>query len=281
MNLNSEEYYKTYDHEAVRRLSVQTVICPATYERKPTVEACVGSTNKYKLSAKVYIHDDGSTQYDAAWLGQFGDRVFTHPHGCGGRKGVKNLRSNIVKSLLGNFRPEVFQPWLKEDFGDSGPTYLYMVDSDGYHDPFFFYRIHEIMELYPKWGTICLYNAQFHSPKNGRKEASYIDDKTVLRGMNPGISMFFRIQDFKDNPTKVQVPDGRGWDGYYSQTISRRRVITSLVSFVEHIGFGGFHNISSWERDRALNPTNHLVEVRKNVIEKVEAWRRENNGKLV
>ena len=111
-------HFADYDHEAVRKLSSETVICPATFDRKGTVEACVGATNQYKLDSKIYIHDDGSTQYDEKWLEQFGDRVYRHPHGLGGKRGVKNLRSNIVKSLLGDFKPEIFNPWLAEDFGE-------------------------------------------------------------------------------------------------------------------------------------------------------------------
>ena len=259
-----------YDPVAVQELSSETVICPATFDRKGTVKACVGATNQHKMNAKMYIHDDGSTQYDEEWLQQFGDRVFRHKHGFGGKRGVKDLRSNIVKSLLGNFKPEVFKPWLKEDFGEEGPTYLYMMDSDGYHDPHFFYRIHEIMELYPKWGTICLYNARFHSPKHNRPEGNVIDYDTVVRGMSAGISMFFRLQSFRDNPGKVQVPDRRGWDGFYSREIAGRKVVTSLISYVEHFGKWGFHNKGSFDRDRAMCPTAYLTSIRDATVEQIE-----------
>lgn len=267
-------YFRGYDHEAVRELSSKTVICPATFNRKSTVEVCLGETNQHKMEAKMYIHDDGSSEYDEKWLGQFGDRVFRHEHGGGGRTGVKNLRSNIVKSLLGDFKPEVFESWLKKDFGD-GPTYLYMVDSDGCHDPHFFYRLHEIMESYPKWGSICLYNAKFHAPRHGRMEkpSSIVDKNTVIRGMSAGISMFFRLQSFRDNPSKVQVPDRRGWDGFYSREIAGRKVITSLVSYVEHFGKWGFHNKGNWDRCRALHPTQYLAGIRESSISKIEASR--------
>ncbi len=263
-------HFEDYDHEAVLKLSSETVICPATFERKATVEACVGATNQHKLNSKMYIHDDGSEQYDEEWLQQFGDRVFRHEHGHGGRRGVKDLRSNIVKSLLGDFKPEIFNPWLKEDFGEEGPTYLYMVDSDGYHDPHFFYRLHELTELYPKWGTICLYNARFHSPKHNRPEGNVVDYDTVVRGMSAGISMFFRLQSFRDNPNKIQVPDGRGWDGFYSREIAGRKVVTSLTSYVEHLGKWGFHNKGNFERDRALCPTAYLNSIRDATIKQIE-----------
>ncbi len=264
-------HFENYDHDAVLKLSSETVLCPATFERKATVEACVGATNRYKLNSKIYIHDDGSTQYDEEWLQPFGDRVFRHKHGHGGRRGVKDLRSNIVKSLLGDFKPEIFEPWLKEDFGEEGPTYLYMVDSDGYHDPHFFYRLHEIIGLYPKWGTICLYNAKFHSPKHNRPHNNIVDYDTVVRGMSAGISMFFRLQSFRDKPNKIQVPDGRGWDGFYSREIAGRKVVTSLISYTLHLGKGGFHNKGSWDRDRALNPTKFLAEIRDESIKKIES----------
>ncbi len=265
-------YFCDYDHDAVRELSSKTVICPATFDRKSTVEVCVGETTRHKMEAKMYIHDDGSSEYDEKWLGQFGDRVFRHKHGKGGRTGVKDLRSNIVKSLLGDFKLEVFESWLKKDFGNAGPTYLYMVDSDAYHDPHFFYRLHEIMELYPKWGSICLYNAKFHAPRPGRveKPSAIIDKNTVIRGVSAGISMFFRLQSFRDNPSKVQVPDHRGWDGFYSREISKRKVITSLVSYVEHFGKGGFHNKGNWDRCRALHPTAYLAGIRESSISKIE-----------
>ena len=264
-------HYANYDHEAVLALSRKTLITPATYNRKGTVEQCVAATNRHKLEAKMYIHDDGSDEYGETWLQQFGDRVFRHKRSAGGKQGVKNLRSNITKSVLGDFQPDVFKPWLEEDFVSAGPEYLYHVDSDGLHDPYFFYRIHEIMELYPNWGTICLYNAKFHSPRGNRTENSVIDPYTSVRSMAPGISMFFRMQSFLDNPNKVQVPDGRGWDGFYSREVANRKVVTSLVSFVEHYGKWGFHNKGNFDRDRALNPTKYLTDGRQSTIEKIES----------
>ena len=122
-------YFRDYDHDAVRELSSKTVICPATFNRKGTVEVCLGETNRHKMEAKMYIHDDGSSEYDNEWLAQFGDRVFRHKHGQGGRAGVKNLRSNITKSLLGDFEPKIFDPWLKEDFGDDEAGAIRMRES--------------------------------------------------------------------------------------------------------------------------------------------------------
>jgi hypothetical protein len=267
--LDAEEYFADYDHEAVLALSRKTLICPATYNRRGTVKVCVGATNSHKLEAKLYIHDDGSDEYDVDWLSQFGDRVFRHPRSRGGKQGVKDLRSNIVKSIMGDYVPDTFLPWLTEDFGPQGPEYLYMVDSDGYHDPHFFYRIHEMLET-PNWGAICLYNAKFHAPR-GRKVEKAIHNQAAIRGMGAGISMFFRMESFRKNPRKVQVPDRRGWDGFYSREIALRRVATSLVSYVEHLGKWGFHNKGNFDRCRALNPTEHLVSIRGNAIKEIEA----------
>jgi hypothetical protein len=267
---DAEEHFKDYDHSAVLELSRKTLIAPATFNRKGTVELCVGATNRHKLEAKQYIHDDGSDEYDEKWLAQFGDRVFRHPRSVGGRTGVKNLRSNIVKSILGDYEPDTFKPWIKEDFGEDGPEYLYMVDSDGYHDPHFFYRLHEIMELSPNFGAICLYNAKFHSPRRGKTDVVNSSNTTV-RTMGAGISMFFRMKSFTDNPTKIQVPDRRGWDGFYSYEIAKRKVVTSLVSFVEHFGKWGFHNKGNFDRDRALRPTKHLFGIRPEGMAKLDA----------
>jgi hypothetical protein len=264
-------HYADYDHEAVKALSRKTLITPLTYNRRGTVEMCIGATNRHKMEAKLYIHDDGSDEYDEEWLAQFCDRVYRHERSMGGKRGVKNLRSNITKSVLGDFKPEIFKPWLDEDFGSDGPEYLYHVDSDGLHDPHFFYRLHEIMGMYPNWGTICLYNAKFHSPRGKRTENGVIDPYTSVRGMAAGISMFFRMKSFRDNPKKVQVPDGRGWDGFYSREIACRKVVTSLVSFVEHYGKWGFHNKGNFDRDKAMNPTKYLFEGRPATIDKIEA----------
>lgn len=273
-------HYAAYDHEAVKALSRKTLITPATFNRKGTVEICIGTTNRHKMEAKLYIHDDGSSDYDEDWLAPFCDRVHRHERSLGGKRGVKNMRSNITKSVLGDFKPEVFKPWLDEDFGPEGPEFLYHVDSDGLHDPHFFYRIHEIMEMYPNWGTICLYNARFHSPRGRRTENGVIDPYTSVRGMAPGISMFFRVKSFRDNPTKVQVPDGRGWDGFYSREIARRKVATSLVSFVEHYGKWGFHNKGNFDRDKAMNPTKYLFDGRQETISKLEAEHKRNDSLL-
>ena len=83
--------------------------------------------------------------------------------------------------------------------------------------------------------------------------------------------MFFRVESFRSQQAKVQVPDGRGWDGYYSQTFGARKVVQSLVSYVEHYGKWGFHNKGNFDRDRALNPTQYLAGKRPAAIKKIEA----------
>jgi hypothetical protein len=88
--------------------------------------------------------------------------------------------------------------------------------------------------------------------------------------MAAGISMFFRVQSFRNKPGKVQVPDGRGWDGFYSREIACRKVVTSLVSFVEHYGKWGFHNKGNFDRDKAMNPTKYLFSGRQETIAKIE-----------
>lgn len=276
---DAEAHFKDYDHEAVKELSRKTLLCPATYNRKGTVEQCLSVTYANLMEAKMYIHDDGSDEYDGEWLEQFADRVYVHPRSCGGKRGVKNLRSNIVKSVIGmpltdmkkNEYGSEINNWVKEDFGPEGPEYLYMVDSDGMHDPHFFYRLHEMMQLRPNWGVICLYSAKFHAPRRNKAEVTPLDRYTTVRGMAAGISMFFKVQSFRDNPGKVQVPDGRGWDGYYSQAIGARKVVQSLVSYVEHYGKWGFHNKGNFDRDRALNPTTYLASRRNAAIKKIEA----------
>ena len=150
----------------------------------------------------------------------------------------------------------------------AGTTYTVSADK---FDPHFFYRLHEIMELRPNWGVICLYSAKFHAPRRNRAEVNPIDRHTTVRGMAAGISMFFRVESFRSQQAKVQVPDGRGWDGYYSQTFGARKVVQSLVSYVEHYGKWGFHNKGNFDRDRALNPTQYLAGKRPAAIKKIEA----------
>jgi hypothetical protein len=127
------------------------------------------------------------------------------------------------------------------------------------------------MNLYEPWGSICLYNAKFHAPKRSRPEPGpVIDFQTVVRHMSAGISMFFRMRSFRERPTKVQVPEMRGWDGYYSREIAEQKIVTSLVSYVEHFGKWGFHNKGNFDRDRALNPTLYLSEVRNAALMDIE-----------
>ena len=253
--------------DRVLSLARKTVIVATTWNRKNTVDVCLRQTAIYRLGSPLWVYDDGSDEYSEEFLLDIADRVYRQAHGEGGREGVKKLRSLIMNSIL----QEGYAPhdeWIPEDFPE-GLEYIYHIDSDVIHDPWFFHRIYELSQKFPEFGAICLYNPKFHpsSKKCRINPRTFPDIHTVVRTAGYGCSMFFPLRKFKENLGHVDIPEGGvGWDLYYSQHIAQGNVIMSATSYVDHLGKGGIHNDISHQKTRAINPTLYLTEIRNNAI---------------
>ncbi len=90
----------------------------------------------------------------------------------------------------------------------------------------------------------------------------------VLKRTAPGVSMFFdrnmveKIVSILDKVGNYQ--DDFNWD-YRVIAYLDKPIITSSISYLEHFGAGGTHNMD-FDRDRALNPTKYLQERREKII---------------
>ena len=267
MSFDPEQHFSLTPLEPVLELARKTVIVVATWNRRKTVEICLNQVADYKLGSSLWIYDDGSDEYDEEFLWNIGDKVYRQPHGIGGREGVKKLRSFITKSVLyPGYRPH--DEWLPQDFPD-GIEYIYHIDSDVFHDPWFFYRIYEITQTVQDYGAICLYNPKFRmsSRKQRSNPRTFPDMHTVIRTSGYGCSLFFRKQSFLDQSEHIDVPEGGvGWDLHYSATIARARIAMSSTSYVEHFGYGGMHNDDDNQKTRAMHPTLYLSKTRSRII---------------
>ena len=112
---------------------------------------------------------------------------------------------------------------------------------------------------------VCLYNSRDHS---GDKTILYNENRIMMKKTAPGLSMFF---DRKMVEKMVGVLDNVGHDhdtyGWDYRAIAYLGLpwITPEVSFLEHYGGDGLHNID-YETDRAINPTQYLQERRHSIL---------------
>jgi hypothetical protein len=144
-------------------------------------------------------------------------------------------------------------------------SHLYFTDADALHDPLWRQAaldIHAATDGAP----VCLYNTVAHSDEKIRGNTISRENGIIWRRYAPGVSMLWSRRHIEkimlsiDRMTNFdwQMCD---WTGNY--------MAVSDVSFVDHIGLGGYHHPSDEGLDggdRASNPTPFLVEKRKQVV---------------
>lgn len=232
---------------------MKILIVVPVYNRKKITELSVYQTNKYKGDGnKLVVYNDHSTEYDNKFLSKYCDEVITLPN----KLGVQHLRWHHFRSFL------------KQDEFD----FLYLTDNDVIHDPNYIKALENLYGKYMlsngKKMPVCLYNTIYHNHAgNIVKE----NDSISLRITAPGVSMLFDKSMVETIVKKLDLlgtdPD-YGWD-YYPNQFLKIPYITSIESIVEHFGSDGIHSFSGIEgmnKDRAINPTKYLKEIRDNII---------------
>jgi hypothetical protein len=194
-------------------------------------------------------YDDGSTEYDEAWLKQWADFVYTGPH-----FGTEAQRRNHLIDFANN----------------PGADLLYFTDNDTIHDPTCFEHLKDLQARYGH-RLVCGYNTEAHVKLQGN---TIMDDPTqdvIWRHYAPGVSYLLtrlhvqRLLPFIPQMTAFDwnIPDIlHGW------------CAISRVSYLDHIGYGGLRHPADEGYDggdRALNPTDWLIAKRAEVVAKLKA----------
>jgi hypothetical protein len=151
----------------------------------------------------------------------------------------------------------------------TGPTHLYLTDADAIHDPNW---RSELLRIQDSLGgmPVCGYNTRAHSDLIGNT----LDEshpEVVIRRFAPGISYLLTrehvekvVKWLEANPEKLHW----SFDWQVPSILGGRFAVTK-TSYVDHIGYGGYHHPpdAGWDGgDRATAPTKWLVEKRAEIV---------------
>jgi hypothetical protein len=221
------------------------LIVVSAFNRKKITRLSLAQTKRYKETyCHLQLYNDHSTEYDNSFLEPLADEVIILPE----KMGIHDLRYYQLRNFL------------ETDF-----DFMYMTDNDIIHDPQYIKVLETLYNIGDCKLPVCLYNSPYHS-----------DDKTVLynkRGIMikktaPGVSMFLdrkMVEKIVNALNKIgNDHDMYGWD-YMVIAYLGLPWISPEISFLEHYGGGGLHNID-FEIDRAINPTQYLKDRRNDII---------------
>ena len=248
---------------------MKILICLAVYNRKKITELVLENLMKYKKDSFLLVYNDWSTEYDNDFLEPLCDKVVKLPPS---NKIVVKNESNINGSGIANIRWKQFRDFVNQDEYD----YIYFTDSDALHDPNF---IDVLKNIHSKYKTksgeklpVCLYDTVWHScAQNLLKEGSDV----WMRKTAPGISQFYSKEmciKIVDILNKQKEDPQYAWD-YRCLEYLGLPFLNTKTSYIEHFGAdkSSMHTPEGqWDRDRAINPSEYLKNIRAQVISYLE-----------
>ncbi len=248
---------------------MKLLISIPVFNRQKVTELVLENIMKYKKEATLWVYNDWSTEYDNDFLEPLCDKVIKlEPSDKIVIKNEKNTKGMGVQHL----RWHQLREFDKQDEFDA----IYFTDSDALHDPDF---IDVLINTYNKYRTkdgrrypLSLYDTIWHSQKqNNLREGVDV----WMRRTAPGISQFYDKEMVKTIVEKLNNekndPD-YGWD-YRILDFLKNPILTTKTSYIEHFGASNesMHTKEGdWDRDRAVNPTDYLKNIRNDVINYLE-----------
>ena len=245
---------------------MKILIALATYNRPIITDLCLKNLQAVRNSdTKLVVYDDHSEAYSVDYLRGYADEVVRFE----ARGGIEKSRARTLRDFLSKYTEY---------------DLLYLTDNDAIHDPIFADLLRGIFdgqqqhgaEIYP----VGLFNSVFHQ---NRLMAE--NEKFFLYETCPGISMCYTrdmvklIVNFLDQEPAAE--SAYGWDMTWPKALNRPFLLPKN-SYVEHFARdrfeAGMHSNNSgispdalldFERDRALNPTDHLIEARPYIIKSI------------
>ena len=246
------------------------LVALSTYNRKVITELCLNNLKEIlDDNVRLVIYDDASTTYDRKFLLNYTKDVLQF-----------RVSGGIERSRARAFRDFVH---IYKDF-----ELLYITDNDVIHDPNFLNRIRElnsISKTLDKKLPFGLFNSIFHNNAGNVLEQH---KEYSLRKTCPGVSQCYdrnmvkiMVDFLNHNPIFETV---YGFDYYWPAQLGVP-FIQSEVSYLEHFARDrhqpGIHSgfskkrediMKDFEKDRALNPTNYLKEIRNQTINLIMGW---------
>jgi glycosyltransferase involved in cell wall biosynthesis len=246
---------------------MKILIALATFNRPVITRLCLENLQEVRSDdVKLVVYDDASTAYSKEYLLGFADEVVRFER----NGGIERSRAKAIRDFVYRYN----------DF-----DLIYFTDNDAIHDPKFIEVIRSVSAWQrnrPEVLPFSLYNTFFHNrTENLISESGMF---AVLKTI-PGISQCYTremadlIVDALN--TSPELESTYGWDYIYTMILARP-CLNTKVSFVEHFARdkheAGMHSTNSgagpdalvdFERDRALNPTPYLVQIRDETIGKI------------
>jgi hypothetical protein len=240
------------------------LVALSTFNRKRITEFCLNNMKEIiDNEVRLVIYDDASQTYDKNFLLQYSKDVLQF-----------RVSGGIERSRARAFRD--FE-YIYKDF-----ELLYITDNDTIHDPDFFNVLRNLNTVssvsYEERMPMGFYNSIFHAQaKNIIKE----DDTVSIRKTCPGISqcysrsMVSKIVDFLNKNPVYET--AYGFDYFWPAQLGVPFIQTK-TSYLEHFardknekGIHSSKNITNpredFDRDRAINPTSYLIEIREKIID--------------
>lgn len=220
-------------------------ITVSTFNRKKITEIVLKQLVEFKKDSFIHVSDDYSNEYSVEWLKSLNvDKVEQPPE----KYGIDKIRAWELKKFL------------ETDF-----DLIYFTDNDAYHDPQYIEVLKDTYNRFKK--PVSLYNTIFHNNNEGLLENNFVLRKTMA-----GISQLYdrkTVEKIIFNLSK-QFPNGAGMWDYIFVEMSESKVVTPIISYLEHYGANGMHSgPNDYERDRAHNPTKYLIEKREEILAKL------------
>ena len=246
---------------------MKLLIALATYNRPGITAVCLENLQLIRDPARVrlVVYDDASVAYSARYLSTLTDEVVRFER----NGGIERSRARAFRDFIYRFT----------DY-----DLLYLTDNDTVHDPQFVDYLLHTFECQIRSGSVSpmgLFNSVFHRQSLLAKYEGFNISSTC-----PGISQCYTrdmAEKIVDYLNADPLMESRfGWDYRWPQ-ILREPFLISTTSYVEHFARdameGGIHCklsgtdlesfLRDFERDRAVNPSQYLIDCRDDVIDRV------------
>jgi hypothetical protein len=232
-------------------MNAKILVCIPCLNRKAIVEQCVPTVRAgLEPQDSLRCYNDGSTEYDTCWLGQF----------CTDTKGeFKTIGIDAQRR----------EHFIAFAHGERDWTHLYLTDADAIHDPSW---RSEALRLQSKYNQapLCLYDTTAHSRLPGNTIEDDPASEVIWRRVAPGISYLLTAEHVaKVVAALPHLPPVWHFD-WTVPVILGNRFAVSRVGYCDHIGLGGLrHPVNEGPDggDRATSPTPWLIEKRREIIE--------------
>jgi len=248
---------------------MKILIALSTYNRPIITQLCLENLQAVRSDkTKLIVYDDASTAYDKNFLLKYADEVVRFEQNIR----IGHSRGRAIRDFVSKY--------LDYDL-------IYFTDNDTIHDPSFIDIIETIMDSqknYPEPRPLGLFHSKFqYNDQNVISET----DQFVFQKIMPGVSHGYTremaeiiVNALTSNP-KLEFPPWFEWDYLYPSILNRPYILPKK-SYLEHFARdryeGGLHStysglgpeaMADFDKDRALNPTDFLVNIRDSIINKI------------